>query len=350
VLTLGVILPTAKYRVPQQRGDFFRQLLERVRAVAGVEAVAAVSNLPLGGGTWGRSITVDGHPVLSVAQAQMIQHTVVTPGYFRVLGIPILMGRDFTESDAPDAPKVTIIDERLAREYWPGASPLGKRVRFGPPEDNEPWHTVVGVVAAVRHQRLEAETRKSVYMPQSQLLVNGLSVVVRATTDPAGLVGAVRGEIRGLDPDLPIRNVMTMEEVVSRSIWQPRLYAILFGVFAGVALLLAAVGIYGVMAYTVTMRTHELGVRMALGAKAGDVLRLVIWYGMRLAVVGVALGLVGAFAVTRLMKNLLFEVKATDPVTFAVFATVLMLVALTACWLPARRATKVDPILALRYE
>jgi predicted permease len=280
----------------------------------------------------------------------MIQHTVVLPGYFATLGIPLLSGRDFNETDGPNAPKVTIIDERLAREYWPNDSPLGKRIRFGPPEDNEPWHTVVGVVGAVRHERLDAETRKSVYLPHQQIPVNGLALIVRAAAAPESLTAAVRGKVREIDPDLPVRNVMTMENVVAESIWQPRIYTILFGVFAVVALILATVGIYGVMSYTVSTRTREFGLRMALGAQSGHLLRLILGQGMRLALFGVGAGLLGAFALTRLLKNLLFEVKATDPLTFILIAGLLTLVALAACWLPARRATKVDPLVALRYE
>ncbi len=280
----------------------------------------------------------------------MIQHTVVMPGYFGALGIPLLLGRDFTETDGLNAPKVTIIDERLAREYWPNASPLGKRIRFGPPEDNEPWHTVVGVVGAVRHARLDVETEKSVYLPHLQIPVNGLSLVVRAAAKPESLAGAVRSKVREIDPDLPVMRVMTMENVVAQSVWQPRLYAILFGVFAVIALLLATVGIYGVMSYTVTTRTREFGLRMALGAHSGHLLRLILGQGMRLAFLGVVVGLLGAFALTRLLKNLLFEVTATDPLTFAVITALLTLVALAACWLPARRATRVDPLVALRYE
>src|SRR4029453_13531123 len=195
----------------------------------------ATGTLPLSGRNWGRGLTVEGYPVLSTGQAPMIQHTVVTPDYFRTLGIPILMGRDFTERDSKDAEKVTIVDERLAREYWPNENPIGKRVRFGPPEDNEPWHTVVGVVGAVRHARLDMEIRKSVYLPHLQIPVSGMSLVVKAK-NPASLVGALRGQIREMDPDLPVVDLMMMEEVVSQSVWQNRLYAILFSAFAVIAL------------------------------------------------------------------------------------------------------------------
>ena len=350
VLKMGVALPRAKYREAEQRSEFFRQLMESVRALPGVEAAAATSTLPLTGGRWGRSLTVEGYPVLPVGQAPMIQHTVVSQGYFATLGIPMLMGRDFTDTDGLNAPKVTIIDERLAREYWPNASPLGKRIRFGPPEDNEPWHTVVGVVGAVRQDRLDADTDKSVYLPHPQIPVNGLSLVVRATAKPESLAGAVRATVREIDPDLPVTKVMTMEEVVSESVWQPRLYSILFGVFAMLALVLATVGIYGVMSYTVSTRTREFGLRMALGARSGHLLRLILGQGMRLAFIGVAAGLLVAFALTRLLKNLLFGVTATDPLTFGLITGLLTLVALAACWLPARRATRVDPLVALRHE
>jgi len=279
----------------------------------------------------------------------MIQHTVVTPGYFQTRGISVLMGRDFSERDSKDAEKVTIVDERLVREYWPNQNPLGKRIRFGPPEDNEPWHTVVGVVGAVRHEQLDKETRKSVYLPHLQIPVNGLSLVVQSK-NPANLVGALRGQIREVDPDLPVVDLMTMEEVVSQSVWQNRLYAILFSAFAVIALLLAAVGIYGVMSYSVTQRTQEIGIRMALGAQLKDVLQLIVKGGLVLSLIGVAIGVAGALALTRLLRSLLFGVTPTDAVTFIAVSLVLLFVALLACYVPARRATKVDPLVALRYE
>jgi len=350
VLTLRINLPSSKYPEGAKRDSYYRQLMERVRALPGVQAAGAIRTLPLSGNLWGRSLTVEGFPVLPVGQAQAVQHNVITPGYFRALGIPLLEGRDFTDADTSDTPKVTIIDERLARQYWPGESPLGHRVRFGPPEDNEPWHTIVGVVGAVRHERLDAETRQSVYLPHSEVSVTTMTLTVRATANPQNLTSAVTGEVRALDPDLPVTKVMTMQEVIAQSVWQARLYTILFGVFAIVALLLASVGIYGVMAYTVTIRTHEIGLRVALGAQSSNVLRLIVGQGMKLALAGVIVGLAGAFALTRLMASLLYGTSPSDPLTFLVIALLLTGVTLVACYIPARRATRVDPMVALRYE
>nr|MBA3715530.1 ABC transporter permease [Pyrinomonadaceae bacterium] len=350
VLTLRVSLPSAKYDAPEKRHDFFKQLLERTRALPGVQAAGAISYLPLSGGGWGRSLTVEDHPVLSVGQAPSINHCVITPNYFGAMGITLLMGRDFTDADARDAAKVTIIDERLAREYWPNESPLGKRVRFGPPEDNEPWHTIVGVAGEVKHESLNLTQRKSVYLPHAQISIGGMALAVRTRAYPESLAAAIRDQVKELDPNQPVTAVRTMSEVISRSVWQPRLYAILFGVFAAVALLLASVGIYGVMSYTVAQRTHEIGIRMALGAGRGDVLRLVITQGMWLVLVGVGIGVLASLALTRLMQSLLFGVGATDPVTFAGVTVLLAAAALIACYVPARRATKVDPMIALRYE
>jgi putative ABC transport system permease protein len=350
VLTANVSLPRARYKEDDQRIAFYKQLLERMRNLPGVEAASATGTLPLGGGGWGRSLTVEGFPVLSVGQAPAIQHTVVTPDYFRTMGIPLLSGRDFNEADAKNSPNVTIIDERLAREYWPNQSPIGKRVRFGPPEDNEPWHTIVGVVGTVRHQRMQEDTRKSVYLPHAKIPTGGMALVLRTTANPQELTGALRREVAQLDPDLPVSEVATMEEVVAESIWQPRLYATLFGAFAGGALLLALIGIYGVMAFLVQTRTHEIGVRMALGASTRDVFTLIVGRGMKLTAVGVLIGVAGAIALTRLMHSLLFNTSATDPLTFILISLLLAVAAFLACYIPARRAAKVDPLIALRYE
>ena len=350
LFTATVLLPRAKYTAPEQRTGFFKQLVERMRNVPGVQAASATGTLPLSGSNWGRSLTVEGYPVMSVGQAPMIQHTVVTPDYFRTMGITLLAGRDFTDSDTADGPKVTIVDERLARHYWPNESAVGKRVRFGPPEDNEPWHTIVGVVRSVRHQRMQEDTRESVYLPHQQIPVGGLTVVARTTLDPHDVTAAIRNEVKQLDRDQPVSEIATMEEVVAESIWQPRLYATLFAVFAGGALILALIGIYGVMAFLVQTRTHEIGVRMALGATARDVFKLIVGRGMKLTIVGVVIGIAGAIAFTRLMHSLLFNTSATDPFVFIGISVLLSVAAFLACYIPARRAARVDPLIALRYE
>ena len=350
VLTAGVNLPRAKYTEESQRASFMKQLLERVRTIPGVEDASATATLPLTGDDWGRSLTVEGYPVLSVGQAPSIQHTVVTPGYFRTMGIPLLAGRDFNDHDAGDSPNVTIIEERLARQYWPNESPIGKRVRFGPPEDNEPWHTIVGVVATIRDQVVQEETKPSVYLPHQKIPVWGMSLVVKTSANRGDVIAGIRRELGQLDPDLPLIEATTMDDVVAESIWQPRLYAALFTVFAVGALALALIGIYGVMAFLVQTRTHEIGIRMALGATARDVFKLIVGRGMKLTAVGVVIGIGGAVALTRLMHSLLFKTSATDPFTFVVIALLLAIAAFFACYIPARRAARVDPLVALRYE
>jgi len=366
VLTLSIGLPGAKYKTPEQRLTFFQQLLERVRAIPGVQSAATNSGLPLSGGAWGRSLTVEGFPVLSVGEAPMINHCVISPDYFKTMGIPILKGRDFNGRDrAPErgsevavrgevqpgaSTGVTIIDERLAREYWPDQDPIGKRVRFGPPEDNEPWHTIVGVVGEVRHERLDAATRKSVYLPHAQVPIGGTRLAIRTEGRPESIIGAVRNQVREVDSDLPLTRVMPMTDVVARSVWKERLYTALFGVFAAVALILATVGIYGVMSYVVTQRTREIGLRMALGAQRTDVLKMVVGHGALVTAAGIGVGVVAAVGLTRLMSSLLFNITATDPMTFFAVSIVLAGVALAACFVPARRAAKVDPMVALRYE
>jgi len=350
VLTFKIGLPGAKYRQPETRVAFFQQLLDRVRALPGVESAGTVSHLPLGGDNWGRSLTVEGFPVLPVGEAPMINHCVISPNYFRAMGITLVKGRDFNERDTAESAKVTIVDERLAREYWPNSDPIGQRIRFGPPEDNEPWHTIVGVVSEVRHERLDASTRESVYLPFAQMPIGRSSLAIRTSGRPESLISVVRSQVRDLDPDLPISHAMPMKDVVAISVWQPRLYTALFGVFAAVALILATVGIYGVMSYAVTQRTREIGLRMALGAERKDVLKLVVGQGVVLAGFGVGAGLVTAVGLTRLMSSLLFGVTATDPITFGAVSVLLTGVALGACFVPARRAAKVDPMVALRYE
>jgi ABC-type antimicrobial peptide transport system, permease component len=279
----------------------------------------------------------------------MVNTNVITPDYFRTMGIPLLIGRDFNDADTGDSMSVTIIDERLAREYWPNESPIGKRITLGPPEDKEPWYTIVGVVGAVKNESLNLTRRKTVYVPHAQYSTDDMSLAIRAR-NPENLAPAIQRQVKAMNPDLPIINMQTMTEVISDSIWQPRLYAILFGVFAAVALALASVGLYGVMAYSVSERSREIGIRIALGAQRRDVLKLVVAQGLTLTLIGIGIGLAAALALTRLMRSLLFEVSVTDPLTFAGLAALLSVVALLACYLPARRATKVDPMVSLKCE
>jgi predicted permease len=349
VLTMRVGLPGSKYDTPEKRRIFYKEMLERIGALPGVVAGGATTNLPLLG-NWGRSLTVEGYPVLSVGQAPLVNHHLITPNYFKAIGIPILSGRDFNDTDTPEGQKVTIIDERLAREYWPNQSPLGKRVRFGPPESNEPWHTIVGVVGNIKNESLRLTQGKSVYLPHSQRALGNMGLAVRAAGSPKNLAEAIRRQVKEMDPNLPLANVRTMNDVISRSMWQPRLYTILFGVFAGLALLLASVGIYGVMAYSVAQRTHEIGIRLALGAQRGDVLRLVVGQGMKLAAAGTVIGIGGGLALTRLIQSLLYEISPTDLLTFGLVAALLGSIALLACYIPAQRAAGVDPMLALRKD
>jgi putative ABC transport system permease protein len=265
------------------------------------------------------------------------------------MGIPVLAGRALTEQDAEGAPPVAMINENLARKYWSNQEVIGKRIKLGP-NPQRPWISVVGVVKEVRNFGPETEPRPEVYVSYLQAPSERMRLVVRTGADPMSLVSAVREQVRRLDRDLPFSQVMSMEQLFASSVAQRRLNMLVMGIFAAVALLLAAMGIYGVMSYTVVQRTHEIGIRMALGARPGDVLRLVAGQGFMLALVGAAVGLAAAFALTRLMKTLLFDVSANDPVTFVVIALLLLMVTLAACYLPARRAARVDPMVALRYE
>ncbi|MGH9938693.1 MAG: FtsX-like permease family protein, partial [Blastocatellia bacterium] len=274
-------------------------------------------------------------------------------GYFAAMGIPLLRGRLFDRGDTVNSPHVAVISQSLARRYWPNEDPLGKRIQFGNMDTDKRLLHVVGVVGDVRNAGLDTEAGPMVYAYSLQRpqwwQVSSLSIVVRGRNQPQALIPAMRAAVEALRPDVPLR-FRTLDQVFSSSLDGRRFILALFGVFAAVALLIGASGVYGVMVYAVTQRTHEIGIRMALGARGSDVLRLALGQGMRLAMTGAALGLLAAFALTRLMKGLLFGVEATDPLTFTVIALLLMVVALLACWIPARRATKVDPLASLRHD
>jgi predicted permease len=349
VVTLRVTVPGIAYR--GSSAPFFHQLVERVNALPAVEVAGAIVDLPLAGDYWQSILTIEGRPELALGPPPSVQNHIITPHYFRALGTPLIAGRDFTDADARDAPKVVIVDERLAREYWPNENPLGKRIRLGPPADNGPWLTIIGVVGVVQHKSLDEVTPgKLIYLPVLQSPVGYMSLVVRSPAPPESMIAAVKALVQEMDANLPITHVSTMREIVAESIWQPRLYAILLVLFALVALLLAAVGIYGVISYAVTARTNEIGIRMALGAERRHVLKLVVGQGMVLVLGGVGFGLAGALLLTRLMKSLLFGVSVTDSLTFAGVSLLLFSVALLACYLPARKASRVDPLVALRHD
>ena len=351
VLIASVSLPGAKYKEDQQRVDFFRALIERLRALPGVQAAGAGVNLPLNASGYliGRAFIPEGKP-LTADEAADASWSTITPTYFEALQIPLLAGRTFNERDNASAPKVVIVNRKVAiKHFGSETAALGKRISIW--RDEKFPREIVGVVGETKSGTLEGESEAQIYTPQAQDGSWGfMTLAIRTTADPSAITATLRREVLGLDKDLPIFNVKTMEDVVAASIGSRRLSMLLLSVFAGVALLLAAIGIYGVMAYTVTQRTQDIGIRMALGAQAGDVLRMVVGQGMTLALIGIGVGLAGAWGLTRVIANLLFGVKATDPITFAAISLLLAFVALLACYLPARRAARVNPIEALRAD
>jgi putative ABC transport system permease protein len=347
-LTASLSLAPVRYAKDEQVNQFYDQLIERVRALPGVEAVGAVAPLPLSGNGMSYSFIITDRPEPPPGQGLSASARFVTPGYFRAMGIPLRRGRLFTEQDRADAPAVLVVNDAFARRYFSGEEVLGKRLRlgFGRLEGE-----IVGVVGDVRGNSLSTPGIPEYYIPQSHAASGDMSLVVRtSTTDPAALTPAVRDVVRQMDKDQPLYEVRTMGALVSRSMARQRFSTTLIGVFAALALALAAVGIFSVMSYSVAQRRHEIGIRMALGAQSRDILRMVLGRGMTLTLVGVGLGLAASYGLTRLMSSLLFGVSATDPLTFGGVAVLLASVALLACYAPARRATKVDPMVALRHE
>jgi putative ABC transport system permease protein len=344
VLTLRVDLPSGKYSTPDKAANFFEQLQTRLGALPGVDSVGLVSELPLSGQLNDMPYTVEGRPPVSIDQAYDHDFRRVNQHYFRALHIPLLRGRNFTEQEVRQGAKLVIISELLAQQVFPNEVPLGKRLVMA--MGNTPFE-IIGIVGDIRHHALESQPSAAMYMPTYETNMN---VVIRTQGDPANLVAAVRKEVQAIDPDQPVAAVKTMEQWLDTSVAAPRYRTALLALFALLALVLASTGIYGVMSYSVTQRTHEIGVRMALGARQLDVLKMIVRQGMSLVLIGVGIGLLGAIALTRVMSSLLFGVTAKDPMTFASVATLLAVVAFVACYIPARRATKVDPLVALRYE
>jgi len=350
LLTMDLSLPSIRYPKPASQAAFYRSLVEGIDAVPGIESSGFVSILPLGKNFDGRGLVVEDHPKPRGQEISADMY-VVTPGYLAAMRIRLLMGRMLSDQDSESAPLTALINERMARELWPDQSPLGKRVRFpGLQGDPVKWRTIVGVVADVKQYGLDREGNLQFYLPEDQFPFQSGSLVVRARAGPLSVASAVVGVVRALDPDLPVYNVETMDQLLSDSISIRQLSMVLLSVFALVALTLAATGIYSVISYSVSQRTQEIGVRMALGASRSDVLRLVFAVGMLPAVAGGAVGVGGAVVLTRFMTSVLFHVSPTDPATFGVIISVLAGVALAACYIPARRAIRTDPMIALRYE
>jgi putative ABC transport system permease protein len=349
VLTMTVVLPAGKYADAAHQVSLYDQLKERVQSLPGVKGVGAIDNLPLQGGNTTR-FNIEGDPVPLPGQAIEANFRVVNESYFQTLGVPIIAGRTFDERDKADAPGVVIIGKSLADRVFAGRDPIGRRLVFTSAQA-EPVQ-IIGVVGDVKVGGLDEAIRPVTYYSFRQLPGVATSLVVRTNTDPALLAGAIRNEIRTLEPDVAIFNVRAMEELISTSpaAFMRRFPALLISIFAGVALLLASIGIYGVVSFSVSQQTHHIGVRMALGAQASDILKMVLKQGLTLALLGVAIGVVAALALMRLLRSLLYEVQTTDAGTFALVLSTLFVVALFACYIPARRATKVDPLVALRYE
>jgi predicted permease len=352
LLTFSVILPQNEYDTAEKRVAFFDEAVQRIEALPGVEAVGVTTALPFGGGWDTGSFRIDGYQPAENEPGPWGDMRIVSPGFHRTLGVELLRGRFFSEQDRSDAAPVVVVDQEMVRRYWPNENPVGKRITFdGTDGDAIEWITVVGVVAHTKHSGLDEENRVQLYFPLAQRPpFGGADLAIRTVGDPLGMLPSVRSAIQAIDPDQPLSRVRTMEAMMEESLGQRRLSMVLLALFSGLAALLSALGIYGVISHLVSQRTRELGVRMALGAGTGNVVGLVLRQGMALALGGVALGLLGAFALTRFVTSQLFGVTATDPIAFVTTALLLSLVALLATVLPAVRAARLNPVSVLRDE
>ena len=349
LVTMDVEFPFNKYKSGEKVISFFRDLPHTLEKIPGVQSVSAVNVLPISGGDSHGQVTIEGR-VMKPGEEPSASYRRALPNYFRTMGIPLKAGREFTDGDgAPDRDKVVIIDENMSRRLWPNDNPLGQRIKIGPPE-NEPWLTIVGVVGDVKNVGLDATAEFATYEPHAQRPWSGMQLLVRTKTNPLSVVSAIREEITRVEKDASIFDVTTMDKHVTASVSQRSFNTLVMGIFAVLALVLASTGIYGVMAYAVSQRTNEIGIRMALGAARSDVLKLIVGEGMVLTVIGVVIGLIASTWLTRFLSELLFVVSPRDVATFAFVSLFLALIAAAASFIPARRATKVDPMIALRYE
>jgi predicted permease len=356
VLSFRVIPRGERYKQMAQRTAFYQQVIEHLQALPGVQSAAAVTFIPLTRSRGRKGFTIEGRPLTGPGQLPLAGYDLVTPEYFQTMRIPLLEGRDFSWSDSAEVQPVVSINEAMAKRYWPGEDPLGKRFHLAAADDKFPWMTIIGVVADVREFSPTVEAEPTMYFPIAQYTyandAGGIlrDWVVRTNGDPARIISSVRSAIWNVDKNLPITRIRTMDEVRSVSLASQRINLLLFGLFAAIALALATIGIYGVLAYSVVQRTREIGIRLALGAHRNHVVLLVVGQGLRLAGLGVVLGWLSALGLTRLMAGMIYGVSSSDPITFFAVAAVLGVVAVAACYIPARRAMRVDPMTALRYE
>jgi putative ABC transport system permease protein len=350
LLTFVVGIPEVRYPTEKQ-AQFYHDLVARVESLPGVSSASSVIPLPLSGDLFRISFETEGRPIAKGDQPSA-DFFAIGDGYFKTLGVSMLQGRDFNERDAAKAPGVIIVNQSFAQKFFPTENPIGKRIKPGisAGEAKPDWREIVGVVSDVRNRNLSSDLRVGYFVPAAQVPFNQMTMIVRATNDPHSLITAVQNEVHSMDKEVPVFSIKTMDEYISATVAAPRFNTTLLAIFAAVALVLTIVGLYGVMSYSVAQRTNEIGIRMALGAQTRDVLRLIVFQGFKLVLLGLGLGLAGAFGLMSIISSLLFGVTWKDPLTFVIVAIVLAFVALLACYIPARRATHLDPLNALRYE
>jgi len=349
LLTLRLALTDHKYPEPHQRYGFYRDVLDRIAALPGVENAAAVTSVPYSNDSSGRNIVIEGRAV-EPDNVPTAMYQVASPGYFATLRIPLRAGRFLSEGDGPDAPKVAVVSERMARRWWNQESPIGKRIKIGAADSKSPWLTIVGVAGDIMHNPYDRAPRRTVYVPYQQFPALWLDVAVRTSGDPLRLAPAVTAAIRSVDAAQPVTDMLPMEKLIHNRAIGLNYMAVLMGIFGVLALVLSAIGVYGVMAHLVNEQTHEIGIRLALGAARENVLVMVFRKGMWTILAGLAVGMPAAYGCARLMASLVFGVTPSDPVTFVSIPLSLIAVALLAIYIPARRAMSIDPIVALRYE
>ncbi len=348
-LTMNIALPGSRYANANRQIAFFQDVTQRVSSLPGAQSVGLISSAPLSGGVYAGGFSIESRADAD-GENLVADRRMISPDYFNALGIPLLRGRSFADRDDQSSPGVVIVSESWARRFLPNQDPIDRRIKLGGRDSSRPWLTVVGVAGDVRDAALESDAKPCLYIPYPQFPSSSMSLVVRAAVDPKPLIASIRNEVWSIDKDQPVTDIKTMDQSVADSVSPRRFNAMLLAIFAGLALVLASVGIYGVMTYSVVQRTNEIGIRMALGAQSSDVIKLMVGHGMLLVFTGVVIGLAGAVALTRVMTSLLYGVSATDPLTFAGVSLVLLTVAFFASYIPARRAARIDPMIALRCE